>query len=122
MTVGGLKRTIDLLVYGSALLGVLFVYAASSLVPPWLLYGVVVGEIAYGATAVAVALGRSRAYLVVVALALVVLALSLPQPQHYSFASEGQVGPFLIFATGSAFQICLLVLIPVYLRQTRSGA
>jgi len=113
----GLKRAIDWLVYASVVLGLLFAYSASSLVPAWLLASIVVGEVAYAGTAVALARGSRRAYYAVVVLALLVLAVSLPQPDHYAFAGNGQVGAFLIFATGSALQICLLVLIPVYLRR-----
>ena len=113
----GIRRAIDLLVYASVALGLLFVYVASGLVPSWLLGSLVAGEIAYGATAVAVWRGYKRAYYVVVALALLVLAVSLPQPEHYSFATNGEIGQFLIFAAGSVLQICLLVMIPIFLRR-----
>jgi hypothetical protein len=108
----GLKKAIDSLVYASVALGLLFIYAASTLVPSWLLLSIIVGEVAYAAAAIAVARGFRAAYY-----AVVVLAISLPQPGHYAFASDGQVGAFLIFGTGSALQICLLILIPFHLRR-----
>jgi hypothetical protein len=113
----GLKKTVDWLVYASVALGLLFIYAASTLVPSWLLGSIIVGEVAYAAAAYAVARGYRAAYYAVVALALVVLAISLGQPGHYAFASDGQVGAFLIFATGSVLQILLLILVPFYLRR-----
>jgi hypothetical protein len=112
-----LKRVIDLFVYASVALGLLLVYVAGPLVPSWLLASLIAGEVAYAAAAVAVARGYGRAYYVVVVLALLVLVVSLPQPDHYSFASSGQIGAFLIFAAGSVSQICLLIMIPVYLRR-----
>src|SRR5580658_5813444 len=112
-----LKRAIDLFVYGSVALGLLLVLVAGPLVPWWLLVSLVAGEVAYAATAVAVARGYRRAYYVVIVLALLVLVVSLPQPDHYAFASDGQIGAFLIFAAGSVSQVCLLVIIPVYLRR-----
>jgi len=112
-----LRKLIDSLVYASVALGVLFVYVASALVPSWLLAGLVVGEVAYGVAAVAVARGQVLAYYAVVVLALLVLLVSLPQPEHYSFATDGQVGDFLIFAGGSVLQACLLVLVPLFLRR-----
>ncbi len=113
----GLKKAIDIMVYATVALGLLFVYVASGLVPSWLLASLVVGEVAYCVAALAVWRGFRRAYYVVVALALLVLAVSLPQPEHYSFATNGEIGQFLIFASGSALQLCLLVMIPIFLRR-----
>jgi hypothetical protein len=113
----GLKKAIDSLVYASVALGLLFIYGASTLVPSWLLVSIIVGEVAYAAAAIAVARGFRAAYYAVVVLALIVLVISLPQPGHYAFASDGQVGAFLIFGTGSVLQICLLILIPFHLRR-----
>ena len=112
-----LKRAIDLVIYSSALLGALLILVADGQVPDWLLVSLIVGEVAYAATAFAVARGSRRAYVAVVALALLVLAVSLPQPEHYAFATSGQVGAFLLFAVGSVLQVCLLVAIPIYLRR-----
>ncbi len=112
-----LKKAIAWLVYASVALGLLFVFAASSLVPSWLLAGLVGGEVAYTLTAVALGRGYRRAYYAVVVLALLVLAVSLPQPEHYAFASSGQAGDFLIFAAGSVLQVCLVVMTLVHLRR-----
>ncbi|MGA2198882.1 MAG: hypothetical protein ABSG45_02990 [Nitrososphaerales archaeon] len=116
-----LRKAIAWLVYASVALGLLFVFAASSLVPSWLLAGLIGGEIAYALAAVAVARGYRGAYYAVVVLAMLVLAVSLPQPEHYAFASSGQVGDFLIFAAGSVLQVCLVAMILVHLRRKGSA-
>ncbi|MGD0637194.1 MAG: hypothetical protein ABSA72_04050 [Nitrososphaerales archaeon] len=110
-----LKKAIQWLVFASVAMGVLFILAAGTLVPSWLLASIVAGELAYAAAAYALARGHRAAYYAVEVLALIVLAVSLPQPGHYAFASDGQVGAFLIFGIGSVLQICLIVLIPVHL-------
>ena len=115
-----LKTAIDTLVYASVVLGLLFLLAASGLVPSWLLYSLVGGEVAYAATALAVARGYRGAYYVVIALALLVLLVSLPRPEHYAFATNGQLGDFAIFAAGSVFQLCLLVMVPIYMKRKPS--
>jgi len=112
-----LRKLVDLCVYASVALGVLFVYVASSVVPTWLLYSLALGEVAYASAALAVWRGYRNAYYAVLALAVLVLAVSLPQPEHYEFASNGQLGRFVIFAAGSLLQVCLLVMVPVYLRR-----
>jgi hypothetical protein len=114
-----IKKTIDVLVYASVALGVVLLFVAGPLVPSWLLASLAAGEAAYAACAVAVAKGHRRAYYVIIVLALLVLAVSLPQPDHYAFATDGEIGAFLIFGAGSVLQVCLLILIPVYLRRTR---
>lgn len=121
-TLSKLKPAIDALVYLSVLLGILLLYFAAPLVPSWLLVSLTAGEAAYAVCAAAVAMGRIRVYYAVLILAVLVLAASLPQPEHYALASSGQAGPFAIFAAGSAVQVCLLVLIPIYLvRRRRTG-
>jgi hypothetical protein len=112
-----LKKVIDWFVYASVVLGVLLVYVANGLVPSWLLVSLIGGDVAYAAAAVALARGYRRAYYAVIVLSLLVLAVSLPQPDHYAFAGSGQIGAFLIFAVGSALQISLLIMIPIYLRR-----
>jgi hypothetical protein len=120
-TMPELRKAVDLLVYASAVLGLLFVYVASSAVPTWLLYSLALGEVAYALAALAVWRGYRLAYYAVMALAVLVLLVSLPQPEHYAFASNGEFGRFLIFAAGSVLQVCLLVSIPLYLRRKTSS-
>lgn len=115
-----LKRAIDTLVYASVLLGLILLVAASGLVPSWLLYSLAGGEVAYAAAALAVARGYRPAYYAVIVLAVLVLLVSLPRPEHYAFATNGQLGDFAIFAAGSVFQVCLLVMVPIYMRRKPS--
>jgi hypothetical protein len=117
-----LKRAVDALVYATVFLGLVLLYVASGVVPGWLLASLFGGVFAYAATSLAVAKRYRWSYYIVIALAVLVLAASLPQPDHYTFATNGQVGPFLIFAVGSALQVCLLVLTPIYLWRTRRRA
>lgn len=114
-----LKRTIDGIIYATVALGFVLLYVASGIVPGWLLAALFFGVMAYGGTTIAVVKNYRWSYYVILVLAIVVLAASLPQPEHYAFASTGQLVPFLIFALGGAMQVCLIVLIPVYLRRTR---
>jgi hypothetical protein len=114
-----LKRAVDALIYASVFLGMLLLYEVSGLVPGWLLASLFGGEFAYAAASLLVAKKYTWAYYLVFILAVVVLAVSLPQPQHYQFAETGQLVQFFTFAAGSVLQICLIVLIPVYLWQNR---
>ena len=115
-----LKGLVDALVYASVLLGLLFLAAANGLVPSWLFAALVAGEVAYALAAAAVALGKGFAYYAVEALAVLVLVVSLPQPEHYAFASNGNLGRFLIFAIGSALQFAIIILIPVNWSRSRA--
>jgi hypothetical protein len=120
--VPALKRLVDSMVYASVLLGLLLLYAASALVPTWLLASLAAGEVAYGLAAVGVARGYRKAYYAVIVLALLVLAASLPQPEHYAFATEGDIAQFLIFLAGSVLQAALLISIPVHLIASRRSS
>lgn len=117
-----LKRAVDALIYATVFLGLVLLYVASGVVPGWLLASLFGGVFAYAATSLAVAKRYRWSYYIVIALAVLVLAVSLPEPDHYAFATNGQVGAFLIFAVGSALQVCLLVLTPIYLWRTRRRA
>jgi hypothetical protein len=117
-----LKRAVDGLIYATVFLGLFLLYEVSGVVPGWLQASLFAGVFAYGATSLAVAKSYRWSYYIIMVLAVLVLAVSLPQPEHYAFAATGQVVPFFIFAAGSVMQICLLVLIPVYLWRTRRKA
>lgn len=114
-----LKKAVDGLIFATVALGFVLLYATAGIVPGWLLASLFGGEFAYAGTSLAVAKQYRWSYYVILVLAIVVLAVSLPQPEHYAFATSGQYLPFAIFALGSLFQVCLIVLIPVYLLRTR---
>jgi hypothetical protein len=114
------KRTIDLLIYLSVAMGILLLLQLYALVPSWLFYSVLVGWLAYVIVAALAATGHRIAYPLAFVLSLLTLAVSLPQPEHQSFV-EARLSPASItFLVGSALQLALLILIPVYFLRKRS--
>ena len=89
------------------------------LVPRWLFYSVLAGWIAYVAVAAIAATGHEIAYPPAFILACLTLAVSLPQPEHYSFASEGMWLASFTFVAGSALQLLLLILVPIFMVKKR---
>ena len=116
-----LRRTIDLLIYLTVALGVVLLAQLFQLVPTWLFFSVLVGWLAYLATAVMVAAGRRIAYPLAFVLSILTLGVSLPQPEHYSYVEAGISLASSTFIVGSALQVVLLILIPIYLYRTRKG-
>jgi len=116
-----LKCAVDLLIYISVALGVALLPQLYGLVPSWLLLSILVGWLAYLVVAVLVATGRSIAYPLAFVLALLTLAVSLPQPEHYSFVEAGLSLASATFLIGSALQLALLILIPLYLYHRESS-
>ena len=110
-----LRRAANLLIYLSVALGVALLPQLYGLVPSWLFLSVLIGWLAYLVVAVLVAKGRSIAYPLAFVLALLTLAVSLPQPEHYSFVEAGLSLASATFLLGSAIQLALLILIPLYL-------
>jgi hypothetical protein len=115
------KRTIDLLIYLSVAMGILLLLQLYALVPSWLFYSVLVGWLAYVIVAALAATGHGIAYLLAFVLSLLTLAVSLPQPEHQSFVEAGLSSASITFLVGSALQLALLILIPVYFLRKRSG-
>jgi len=116
-----LRRTIDLLIYLSVAMGVVLLLELFGLVPTWLFFSVFVGWLAYLIVAVFVARRRPIAYPAALVLAVLTLAVSLPQPEHYAFIEAGATLAASTFIIGSVVQILLLILIPIYLYQKKSG-
>jgi len=117
--VGQLKRAVNLLILLSVALGVLLLAQIQILVPTWLFYSVLTGWFAYLLVALVALSGRRIAYPFAFILSILTLAVSLPQPEHFDFASEGMWLATFTFAAGSALQIALLILIPIYLAKSR---
>ena len=122
MNVPQLKRAINLLIFLSVALGVVLLAQIYILVPTWLFYSVLTGWFGYLLVAIVASTGRKIAYPFAFILSILTLAVSLPQPEHFSFASEGMWLATLTFAAGSALQIALLILIPIYLIRERRSA
>jgi hypothetical protein len=119
MHVDSIRHAIDVLVYASVAMGLVLLPQLYVLAPTWLFYSVLAGWLVYFLVAVAVATGRKIAYRAVFVLSLLTLLVSVPQPEHYSFAEEGMLLATFTFAVGSALQIALIVLIPIYLIKKR---
>ena len=117
-----LRRTIDLLIYLTVVVGVVLLPQLFLLVPTWLFFSVLVGWIAYLAVAVLAAAKRRIAYPLAFVLSILTLGVSLPQPAHYSYVEAGLSLASSTFIVGSALQVVLLVLIPIYLYHTRTSA
>jgi lysylphosphatidylglycerol synthetase-like protein (DUF2156 family) len=112
---------VDLLIYLSVALGVALLPQLYGLVPIWLFFSVLVGWLAYVVVAILAAKGMRIAYPFALMLAILTLVLSLPQPEHYSFVEAGLSLASGTFILGSALQLALLILIPVYLYRSKSG-
>ncbi len=114
-----LDRWIAYLVYASVAVGVAFLAAAYGLIPYWLYYTILGGELAYVLCAVVVTLRVRWAPYLALALAVLTLAVSLPQPEHYEFAQTGLFIAFSIFSLGSIIQVCLIVAVALWIRRSR---
>jgi len=119
--VASLRSAVNVLIYLSVALGVALLPQLYGLVPSWLFFSVLAGWLAYLVVAVLVAKGRSIAYSLAFVLALLTLAVSLPQPEHYSFVEAGPSLASATFLLGSALQLALIILIPVFLYRRRAG-
>jgi len=107
------------LIYLSVLLGVVLLPQLYGAVPSWLFYSVLGGWLAYLAVAIAATARFRFAYHAAFILAVLTLAVSMPQPAHYFLLRAGLSLASTTFLVGSALQIALLLLIPVYLRKRK---
>ena len=101
-------------------MGVVLLPQLFGLVPTWLFFSVFVGWLAWVVVAVLVGKGRSIAYPFALVLAVLTLVVSLPQPEHYSYVEAGLSLAACTFIVGSAVEIVLVILIPIYLYRTKS--
>jgi len=116
-----ITRSINLLIFLSVALGVVLLPQLYGLVPAWLFYSVLGGWLAYVLVAVLAATGHKVAYPFAFVLSILTLAVSVPQPEHQSFVMEGLSLASLTFLAGSALQLALVILIPVYYLRKQSG-
>ena len=122
MRTAQLRRAIDLLISLSVALGIVLLAQIYFLVPTWLFYSVLTGWFGYLFVAIVASTGRKIAYPFAFILSILTLAVSLPQPEHFSFASGGMWLATFTFAAGSALQIALLILIPIFMFRDRKSA
>jgi hypothetical protein len=117
-----LTATIDALVYLSVAFGAALLVQAFSLLPAPVAYSIVGGWLVYIVAALLVFRRVRRAYVLVLVLAVLTLVVSLPQPAHYSLLNSAQALAGATFLLGSAAQIGLIVLIPIYFVRQRKPA
>ena len=114
-----LRKVIDAMVYFSVILGAVLLAQAFNLLPPPVAYSIIVGWLAYIVAALLVFRRVRVAYPLVMVLAVLTLVVSLPQPEHYSLVNPEQAVAGATFLVGSATQVCLIVLIPLYFLRER---
>lgn len=114
-----LKVVIDALVYLSVVLGVGLLIQVNGVLPQEVFFSIFGGWSAYLIAAIFVSRGYTKAYPAVLVLAVMTLAVSLTQPAHYAFVTNAQIFAASTFIIGSALQICLIVLIPLFLMRRR---
>jgi hypothetical protein len=113
---------IDALVYLSVLLGVGLLIQINGVLPSEVFFSILGGWSVYLVAAIFVSRGYTKVYPLVLVLAVLTLAVSLPQPAHYAFVTNTQILAASTFIVGSALQICLIVLIPLFLMRRRRSA
>jgi hypothetical protein len=119
MCLAQLRLAIDFLIYFSVALGAVLLAQIYVLVPAWLFFSVLAGWLVYLLVAIIAATGHKIAYPLAFVLSILALIGSLPQPEHYQFVGEGMWLATFTFTVGSALQIALLILIPIYLIKRR---
>lgn len=115
-------RAIQLLVLFSVLLGIVFLWQVSSLLPSMAFEFVATGWVLFVVDGALTFVRPRTAYYLAWILALLALGTSLPQSAHFAFIQEGALLPSLTFIAGSAAQLLLIVLVPYhFLRERRSA-
>lgn len=114
-----IPRLIQALVLFSVVLGVLFLVQVQGLLPQEVFDFVAVGWVLFIVDA-ALTFAKPRvSYYLAFVLAVLALGSSLPQTAHWAFIEEGDLLPSATFILGSAAQVLLIVLVPVYFLSRR---
>jgi hypothetical protein len=119
-----LTSAIDALVYLSVALGAALLVQAFGLLPRAVAYSILGGWLVYIVAALLVFRKVRLAYPLVLVLAVLTLVVSLPQPAHFSLLNPSQALAAATFLLGSAAQIGLIVLLPLYFateKENRGG-
>ena len=114
-----LERVIDSLVYLSVALGAALLIQVYGLLPAGVFFSILGGWLAYLIAAVLVWRRYTRVYPAILVLAVLTLLVSLPQPAHYALVTSAEILAASTFIIGSAFQLCLIVLILLFLIRRR---
>lgn len=110
-----LEKVINVLVYLSVALGVGLLVQVYGVLPAGVFFSILGGWIAYLVAALLVWRKHTKVYPVILLLAVLTLAVSLPQPAHFALVNSAQILAASTFILGSAIQICLIVLIALFL-------
>ena len=110
-----LEKVINVLVYLSVALGVALLVQVYGLLPAGVFFSILGGWFAYLVAAILLWSGYTKVYPVILVLAVLTLLVSLPQPAHFALVNSAQILAASTFIVGSAFQICLIVLIALFL-------
>ncbi len=107
-------RAVQSLVVFSAVLGVPFLLEVNGLLPAAAFDFVFAGWVLFVVDAFLTFLRPVPAYALAFVLAILALASSLPQSAHYGLIESGELLQAATFVLGSAAQVLLLVLVPLY--------
>ena len=113
---------IQALILASSVLGVALLYEISPLVPAFVFDFVAVGWALFVLDSILTFIRPVVSYYFGFVLAVLALGASLPQSAHWSFIQNGLLVPSLIFLTGSAMQIAIIVLVGLFTLKVRHGA
>lgn len=114
-----LEKVIDILVYLSVALGAGLLIQVYGQLPAGVFFSILGGWSAYLIAAILVWRRYNRVYPVILVLAVLTLLVSLPQPAHYALVTGAEILAASTFIIGSALQLCLIVLIPLFLIRRR---
>ncbi len=110
-----LEKVIDILVYLSIALGAGLLVQVYGLLPAGVFFSILGGWFAYLIAAILLWRRYTKVYPVIIVLAVLTLLVSLPQPAHYALVNNAQILAASTFIVRSAFQVCLIVLILLFL-------
>lgn len=111
---GRIGRAIQGLILFSAILGALFLWEASGLLPASVFDIIAVGWALFVVDGVLSFVRPAASYYLGLVLAVLALSASLPQPTHYTFFAAGEILAGATFTAGTAAQFALIALVAYY--------
>ncbi len=114
-----LTRAIQALILFSTLLGILFLWQAYPLLPPFVFYFVSFGWVLFVIDSALTFLRPKASYYLGLALGVLALAATLSQPEHYFLVTSGNLLPAATIVLGSLAQAMLIILAGYYLVSER---
>ena len=111
---GKVGRAIQGLILFSAVLGALFLWEASGLLPASVFDIIAVGWALFVVDSAMTFVRPVASYYLGLVLAVLALSASLPQPAHYTFFAAGEILAGATFTAGTAAQFALIALVVYY--------